>query len=192
MADPVETEYGISAAELLEAVSHRFRAKVALEGVVAEVQAHRKILAAYGAGLVDHFEVHDQDGYADFTLHLKGRAEPIRVECKNVRDSDEAYRDAGKIVAYKCETQKTRASKGDPLSRYYSPSQFEILAVCLGKKTRQWSQFMFVEVGHLSRHSTHSEKLAVMQRVPLPGSSNLAPWFDDLGKLLKEMSRRPA
>jgi glutamine amidotransferase len=58
------------------------------------------------------------------------------AECKNIRESSkeggEAYRVGGTVVGYKVETQKTRAAKGDPTSRYYDVRQFEILGVCVG------------------------------------------------------------
>ena len=40
---PLEKEYGLSAYELLDALSKRFRARVTLEGAVAEVQMEKKI-----------------------------------------------------------------------------------------------------------------------------------------------------
>ena len=43
MPHPLEDEYGLTAQELLDAVNQRFRAKVALEGVVAEAQFERKL-----------------------------------------------------------------------------------------------------------------------------------------------------
>ncbi len=87
-------------------------------------------------GIVARFEEHDLDGYPDYTIWLPDKPEKAyRIECKNVRDTEEAYRKKGQIVAFKVETQKTRASKGDLSSRHYSFGQFEILAVCLGKKT---------------------------------------------------------
>ena len=115
----------------------------------------------------------------------------LLAECKNVRDREEAYREGGKIVAYKAETQKTRASKGDPVSRFYNVNQFDILGVCLGKKTGNWADFPFARVVDLTQHVTHRGKLAVFQRVPLPGSGNLAPWHEDLGELLKHFFDRP-
>jgi hypothetical protein len=84
------------------------------------------------------------------------------------------------------ETQKTRASKGDPTSRFYGVGQFDILGVCLGKKTGSWSDFVFTRAADLARHATHRGKLAVFQRVPLPGSENPAPWYNDLGELLRD------
>lgn len=136
----LEREYGLFKDEILDAINRRFRAKVTLEGAVAEVHLGKHIQALKDAGIIERFEVHDQDGYPDYSLWLPGWTDALRVECKNVRDSEEAYRQGGEVTAYKVETQKTRASKGDRSSRFYGYDQFEILAVCMGKKTHDWHQ----------------------------------------------------
>ena len=145
----------------------------------------KKIKALVGT-VIERYETHDLDGHPDFSIWLPGAKKPLLAECKNVRDRDEAYREGGQVVAYKVETQKTRASKGDPTSRFYGVGQFDILGVCLGKKTGEWSDFVFARAVDLARHQTHRGKLAVFQRVPLPGSENLAPWHHGLGELLKD------
>ncbi len=129
MEHPLERAYGLSAYELLEALKKRFRARVTLEGAVAEVQLEKKIRTLVGA-VIERYEVYDIDGHPDFGIWLPGSERRLLAECKNVRDSDEAYREGGKVVAYKAETQKTRASKGDPTSRFYGVEQFDILGVC--------------------------------------------------------------
>ena len=136
-------------------------------------------------GLVDRYEVHDLDGHPDFSIWLSGANTPILAECKNVRDTEEAYREGGNVTAFKVETQKTRAATGDPTSRYYGVDQFSLLGVCLGKKTGRWSDFAFVRVADLQRHRSHPRKLAVLQRVPLPVSTNPSPWSFDLGETLR-------
>jgi hypothetical protein len=118
MEHPLAVQYGLTASELLDAVSNRFRLKVALEGAVAEVQMEKKLQALVGS-IIERYEAYDQDGHPDFGIWLPGRPERLLAECKNVRNHDEAYREGGEIVAYKVETQKTRASQGNPLSRYY-------------------------------------------------------------------------
>jgi hypothetical protein len=187
---PLETKYGLSSAELLDAIESRFRLKVAVEGAVAEFQMAKHIERA---GV--RFEMHDLDGQPDFSIWVPGRDKPLLAECKNIRESGkeggEAYRVGGKVVAYKVETQKTRAAKGDPSSRYYGFEQYHILGVCLGKKTGDWSDFLFVRTIDLARHSAHSQKLAVMQRVPLPDAENLLPWYSDLGELLRHFDDPP-
>ena len=190
MEHPLAKQYGLTAHELLDAVNKRFRLKVALEGAVAEVQMEKKIKALVGS-VIERYETYDQDGHPDFGIWLPGRSERLLAECKNVRDHEEAYREGGEIVAYKVETQKTRASQGDPVSRYYGVGQFQILGVCLGKKTGDWTDFMFVRVVDLLCHAKHEGKLAVMQRVPLPDAEDLSPWYNDLGELLRHIDDPP-
>lgn len=185
---PLEKEFELTAEELIEAVSRRFRAKVALEGVVAEIHLGKHIKELYDNGVISRFEEHDTDGYPDYTVWLPGKPEKgYRVECKNVRDRDEAYRKNGQIVAFKVETQKTRASKGDASSRHYGFDQFEILAVCLGKKTHSWRQFMYIQCKDLAEHPTYSGKIAVMHKVPLPDGPVVPPWHSSFASLLKEL-----
>jgi hypothetical protein len=182
----LETEYGLTKDELLDAINRRFRAKVTLEGAVAEVHLGKHIKNLHERGIIARFEEHDQDGYPDYSIWLPVKLDrAYRVECKNVRDMDEAYRKGGEIIAYKVETQKTRTSKGDPSSRYYGYDQFEILAVCLGKKTHNWRQFMFIQSKNLARHPKYKSKMAVIHPVPLPISNVVPPWYTALENLIK-------
>jgi hypothetical protein len=185
MEHPLESKYGLTAYEMLDALDRRFRAKVTLEGAVAEVHMEKKIASIVGRPIV-RYERHDEDGRPDFSLWLPGKSNPVRGECKNIRNGNEGYRVKGEIVAYKAETQKTRASKGDPSSRYYSFDQFDFLGVCLGKKTGHWSDFLFAAVRDLKPHAGHPGKLAVMQRVPLPDAKDLGVWYNDLEQLIAE------
>jgi hypothetical protein len=180
--------YGLDAKEILDAIDGRFRLRVAVEGAIAEAQAERHIRALVGRG-IERYEMHDEDGKHDFTIWIRGRKKPLRVECKNVRNSNEAFRSGGEIVAYKVETQKTRAAKGDHTSRFYDVDQFDILAVCLGKKTGDWRDMMFVRTLHLTRQTALPNKLAAIQRVPLPTAKDIAPWSRDLGTLLAGLAR---
>ena len=190
----LESKYGLSARELLDAIDERFRLKVALEGAVAEVQMAKKVAALVGS-VVERFEIHDLDGHPDFSIWLPGRPTPLFAECKNVREigkaGGEAYRQGGQIVAYKVETQKTRAATGDATSRYYDITQYHVLGDCLGKKTGDWSDFLFVRTVDLLCHAKHSHKLAVMQRVPLPDADELRPWYADLADLLEHIDNPP-
>jgi hypothetical protein len=186
MPHPLEVAYGLTASEMLDAVARRFRLRVALEGGIAEVQMEKHIQALVGT-LIDRYEVHDLDGYPDFSLWLPGRDLPLKAECKNVRDSKQAYRRKGEAVAFMVETQKTRAAKADPTSRSYGLDQFDVLGVCLGKKTGTWSDFMFIRTVHLVRQTKRPDKLATMQRVPLPEAEGIAPWSRSLGDLVRTL-----
>ena len=103
MAHSLAEQYGLTADELLDAVNRRFRLKVALEGAVAEVQMEKKVKRLVGS-LIERDEAYDLDNHPDFGLWLPGIAERLLAECKNVRDTEEAYREDGEIVAYKVET----------------------------------------------------------------------------------------
>ena len=109
IAADVVPQRGFDALELLDAVNKRFRLKVALEGAVAEVQMEKKINSLVGS-VIERYEAYDIDGHPDFGIWLPGSTERLPAECKNVRDHEEAYREGGEVVAYKVETQKTRAS----------------------------------------------------------------------------------
>ncbi len=83
---------------------------------------------------------------------------------------------------------KRRELAGEILrGRYYGVDQFEILGVCLGKKTGYWTDLMFINSRDLMRHASYPNKLAVMQRVPLPGATDITPWFTDLAKFLSTL-----
>lgn len=187
MGHPLEDKYGLTAHELLDALATRFRALVTLEGAVAEVQMEKMIQRLVGT-VIRRYEVYDINGQPDFGIWLPTSDKRLLAECKNVRDAKEAYRSGGEIVAYKVETQKTRAATADRTSRYYDVTQFDILGVCLGKKTGNWSDFLFAKATDLKPHTDVEGKLAVMQRVPLPDGEDLAPWYDDLGQLLKTLA----
>jgi hypothetical protein len=180
---PLEVSFNLTATELLDAILARKRLRVALAGAVAEFEMHKHV-ERLDSSIVERSEAHDLDGYPDFSIYLRGRDKPILAECKNARN--ESYTKDGKITAYRVELQKTRASKGDPTSRYYSVDLFQILGVCLGTPTRDWTQFMFVRTADLPRHAQHPNKLEVMHRVPVSGGP-LGPWSPDLGEIVRRI-----
>lgn len=187
MAHDLEAEYGLTAEELLDALNKRFRAKVALEGAVAEVHLGKIVRSLCKKGVIFKCEEHDKDGYPDYSIWLaKDQNTEYHLECKNVRNHDEAFRTKGEITAYKVETQKTRSSKGDKSSRYYGADQFEVLAVCMGKKTHNWKEFVFIKTKDLKRHGEFKHKLAVIHPVPLPGKIE-PPWYATLEELIKSL-----
>ena len=173
---PLESKDGLSSAELLDAINARFRLKVAVEGAVAEFQMS---ISGHSSG--PSWNATRPTTWTAIPTSPSGfPAGPSPcLPSANIRESGkeggEAYREGGKIVAYKVETQKTRAATGDPTSRYYGIEQYHILGVCLGKKTGDWTDFLFARTIDLVCHAKHSHKLAVFQRVPLPDAANLQP-----------------
>ncbi|MFQ5875728.1 MAG: hypothetical protein ACE5JL_18270 [Dehalococcoidia bacterium] len=156
--------------------------KVAVEGAVAQVHLRRIIEQLQASRAIERFEEHDIDGYPDFSVWRGGSDRRILIVCKNARDED--YRKAGRVIGHKVETQKTRASRTDLSSRYYPVTRSNVMAVCLGKKTGNWSDFLFAKSTDLIRHPDYSDRLAVMQPVPLLSSPELGVWRSDLGEVI--------
>lgn len=168
----LEIKDGLTAAELLDAIDRRFRLKVALEGAVAEVHFERKLKVGTQEGWLGTFEGHDVDGMHDFTVHtLSGH--PLRVEVKTIR--------SGPVP--RVEIQKTRNAKDDPSSRLYSADHFDVVAVCIGRFTGDWSQFRYGLTDHLPRHLKYPNKLRVMHDVPIEVVSE-PPWFSRLQEVI--------
>jgi hypothetical protein len=116
---------------------------MAVRGWVAEVhlEAHLKSLD----GVTECVRLKG-DGKPDISLRWK-HGKPIFVECKNVLRT--TY--AGGIP--KLDFQRTRAAKGDHCSRYYMPSDFQVVAACLHPITEQW-EFRFALTNELPPHGT--------------------------------------
>jgi hypothetical protein len=79
------------------------------------------------------------------------------------------YRDG----AHRVEVRKTRASKGDPASRYYPVGQFDVVAACLFSATRRW-EFRFQRTDRLRLHEQFRDRLAAMQRIDASWAATLA------------------
>jgi hypothetical protein len=121
------------------------------------------------------FERIDKDGQPDFKVRYRSRSSPVRIECKNVR---------GRLASGQrpwVDFQKTRAAKGNPCSRYYAASQFELLAACLHPVTEQW-EFRFREPAGLEPHKKCTGKLATNVYVGGP------PWTQELPELLERLT----
>lgn len=166
MPHALELKYGLTAEELLEAIERRFRLKVALEGAVAEVHFERKLRVASREGWLATYEPHDLDGMHDFTVVTRA-GKSIRVEVKTIRNGPRL----------RVELQKTRAAKSDPSSRFYSREHFDVVAVCVGRATGDWSQFRYVLVRDLPSHASHPGKLQVMHTVPDDVGAAAPRWF---------------
>jgi len=95
----------------------------------------------------------------------------LAVECKNVsRDTD---RHGNPRVDF----QRTRAAKGDPCSRYYEPTDFDVVAACLHAVTNAWD-FRFVLPSVLAPHKSCAGRIASNVRVD-------NQWSDDPAGMLQ-------
>lgn len=173
MPHALEIQYGLTAQELLEAIDRRFRLKVALEGAVAEVHFERKLKVASQEGWMTSYESHDVDGMHDFTL-ISLNGHELKVEVKTIRNG----------IKPQVEIQKTRAAKGDPSSRYYNFNHFDVIAVCLGRHTKDWTQFAYAFTKDLPKHKSYPEKLQVMHPIPLNNKTAPIKWYTRLQDLI--------
>jgi hypothetical protein len=116
---------------------------MAVGGWVAEthLEAHLKRVE----GITECIRLHG-DGKPDISLRWRSSS-PIYIECKNVLRT--TY--AGRVP--KLDFQRTRAAKSDPCSRYYMPSDFQVIAACLHPVTEQW-EFRFALTSELPTHGS--------------------------------------
>jgi hypothetical protein len=141
MTHPLELELDLGARLLLDLIQDSFRLKVALRGAVAE---YHLLQILRGDADVDHVKRLDKDGLPDFRVIFLGRE--ILVECKNVLRGKKT-RDGHARVDF----QRTRAAKGNACSRYYQPSEFQVLAACLHPVTESW-EYRFRATANLVAH----------------------------------------
>lgn len=162
---PLERMFNLSAQEILDVIWGRFRLSVAVRGGVAEYHLAGYLRSQPGIASVRDI---DEDGKPDFEVVYNKR--PYLIECKNVLRTLQR----GKA---RVDFQKTRASKGDPCSRYYEATAFDVLAACLHPVTERW-EFMFARTSTLDAHRTCVGRLA--QNVIVEG----ARWAPDIRSLL--------
>jgi hypothetical protein len=149
--------------ELLDMIVANPRLHTAVRGGVAEQHLFALLERTPGVTGLKKLSL---DGQPDFSLHYRRR--PLRIECKNVSPNT-------RNGLPRVDFQKTRAAKGDPCSRYYASSQFEVLAACIYPVTRCW-EFRFHLTKTLQEHKKCPGKLADIVLVD--------GWAEDLPSLL--------
>jgi hypothetical protein len=147
---PLLKELALGAEDVLELIAGARRLKMAVRGWVAE--EHLRAALAGLEGVTDCARL-DEEGSPD--LRLRYRSGPLlTVECKNV------LRVTSKTTGFaRIDFQRTRASKSDPCSRYYSAGDFDVVAGCLHAVTERW-EFRFALPSGLDAHQRCPGKLA--------------------------------
>jgi hypothetical protein len=140
-------QFGLPVDQVLDLIAENPRLHTAVRGGVAE--RHLQLFLEDTPG-VSHLQKINKDGEPDFALTF--HRSRIRIECKNV--SPELTRGLPRV-----DFQKTRAAKGDPCSRYYSASQFEVLAACIYPTSGEWD-FRFCLTSSLKDHKKCVGKLS--------------------------------
>jgi hypothetical protein len=134
---------------LFDLINGASRLKMAVRGWVAEQKLEQALQKIHGVS--DCHRI-NEEGQPDVTLRWRGGA-PILIECKNV------LRKLSASGYPKIDFQRTRASKANPCSRYYKPTDFPILAACLHAVTEKWN-FKFALTRDLPSHAKCSGRIA--------------------------------
>jgi hypothetical protein len=146
---PLAKEFELSTNEILNVIAGARRLKMAVRGWVAEEHLREALTKLPGVADCERL---DEDGSPDIRLRFQG-GPPIMVECKNV------LRKVNREGNARVDFQRTRASKSDPCSRFYSDEDFDVVAACLHAVSERW-EFRYLRPGELNKHATCPGKLA--------------------------------
>jgi hypothetical protein len=142
------SEFQLSEQEVLDLISGARRLKMAVRGWVAE--AHLVRLLERVEGVTDCQRI-DAEGGPDVVLRYQQSRE-ITFECKNV------LRKTAADGTPRLDFQRTRTSKGDPCTRYYSRTDFDVVAACLHAITERW-EYKLVRALALDSHRKCAGKI---------------------------------
>lgn len=141
-------EFDLPEKKVLDLISERRMLKMAVRGSVAEEHLVNALRLVPGVRDCRRLE---EDHGPDVALTFKGTS--LTVECKN--SSRVPTRDG----LEKIDLQRTRASKADPCSRYYKPSEFDLVAACIHAVTEKW-EFKYAPSRDLDSHPTCNGRLS--------------------------------
>ncbi len=147
-------EFEMDETHVLDLIENARRLKMAVRGWVAEAHLVRKLQQVPG---VTECARDDTEGHPDVRLRFEG-SRFLSIECKNV------LRQTTATHLPRLDFQRTRAAKGNPCSRYYSPKDFDVVAACLHAVTEQW-EYRYILPGRLEPHAKCLGKLASNVRV---------------------------
>tara|TARA_Y100000114_G_scaffold139053_1_gene142629 strand:- start:272 stop:1450 length:1179 start_codon:yes stop_codon:yes gene_type:complete len=150
----LEEQFALTSEQILDIIGGRNRLSVAVRGGVAEYHLEHLLETSPDIAAVERLDV---DAMHDFNVTLSdGRL--MRVECKNASPKTSASGD------FKVEVQKTRASKGDPASRFYPIDGFDVVAACIFSPTGRW-EFRYGLTSRMTRHKDFPDRLSAIQTI---------------------------
>lgn len=155
-------EFELADHEVLDLIASARRLKMAVRGWVAETHLVRALEKTEG---VTHCRRIDDEGGPDVELRYRG-SRIITVECKN------ALRNTLKDGTIRVDFQRTRASKSDPCSRFYSPQDFDVVAACTHAVTQHWD-FRLAPSVDLDVHTRCPGKLSQNVRLDTRWASSI-------------------
>jgi hypothetical protein len=147
-------EFQLEGFEILDLIQSAPRLKMAVRGWVAEVHLQRQLEMLPGLAECVRLE---EEGGPDLRVRLAG-GRPILIECKNV------LRERLADGSIRVDFQRTRSSKGDPCSRFYRPTDFDVVAACLHPCTERW-EFRFASTRLLEPHKRCAGRLSNLVRL---------------------------
>lgn len=165
----LEEQFALDSEQILDIISGRNRLSVAVRGGVAEHHLEQQLREHPAVAQLQRLDV---DAMHDFDVVL-ATGQRLRIECKNASPKTTAD------GAFKVEVQKTRASKGDPASRFYPADAFDVVAACLFSPTGRW-EFRFGRTAQMRRHNDFGDRLAAVQPVTDHWTSSIEGLADDL------------
>jgi hypothetical protein len=136
-------EFGMSEKEVLDLIASARRLKMAVRGWVAEEHLVR-VLGSVGG--VSECRRSDEEGGPDVILRYQS-SRILTVQCKNI------LREKAADGSPRMDFQRTRASKGDPCSRFYSVDEYDLIAACLHAVTEKW-EFQYSLPRELDPHKS--------------------------------------
>lgn len=158
----LEKQFALTSEQILDIIGGRNRLSVAVRGGVAEYHLEQQLTEAPGIDSVQRLDV---DAMHDFDVTLEDGTF-LRVECKNASPKISASGE------FRVEVQKTRASKGDPASRFYAADGFDVVAACLFSPTGRW-EFRFGRTADMVRHKDFPDRLAPIQPITYAWTDSL-------------------
>lgn len=162
--DSLSEELDLTPDEIMAMIRDAPYLKRAVRGTAAEKHLFNLLKAVPGVTHIEH------DKGSDIVLRYRGV--PLNIECKNVLWT------TLKNNVPRVDFQRTRTSKADPCSRFYSPSDFQVVAACLHARTGKW-EFRSILSSRLDPHRTCPGKLSSSVQVD-------DRWSPDAGSVLAE------
>lgn len=159
-------EFDLPEEDVFDLIAATPRLKMAVRGWVAEEHLRKQLAKIPG---VTDCQRLIGDNQPDIQLRYKN-SNPIVIECKN------ALRKTDASGLARIDFQRSRASLKNRCSRYYSSSDFDILAGCLHSITDRW-EYKCQLTNRMAVHKSCPEKLCNRVRVD-------SDWFENISECL--------